>query len=113
MPNRKTIAQYLGNGRGSFRKALISSLLRKHSEEDAFDQAIQYFGNECIYCGDSKSRLQVDLLWPEYKGGTIKKGNVVPACPTCNSDRQAKEWRMWIVNSIRITSIYNLSLIHI
>ncbi|HPI89402.1 MAG TPA: HNH endonuclease [Spirochaetota bacterium] len=98
MPKPKPIATVLGNGRGSFRKALLSVFMEDLFEENALDIAIEVFGEKCIYCGRSveKNRLQADFLWPQSKGGLHVKGNVVPACPTCNSDRGSKPWQEFL-----------------
>jgi len=104
MPKKKTVSQHLGNGRGGFRKALLSVLLEKHSEQDALDVAIKEFGNRCVYCGDNNAFLQTDLLWPASIGGVTVAGNVVPACPSCNSERGAKNWHEYISTSKRVTS---------
>ena len=104
MPKKKTVSQHLGNGRGAFHKALLSVLLEKHSEQDALDVAIKEFGKRCVYCGDNNAFLQTDLLWPAYLGGATVAGNVVPACPSCNSERGAKNWNEYISTSKRVTS---------
>ena len=94
MPNKKAISQYLGIGRGSFRKAFISVLLNSYSDDDAFEIGKLELGDNCIYCGlsDKKQLLQPDYLWIQSEGGLFKRGNVVPACPMCNSKRGNKKW---------------------
>ena len=104
MPKKKTVSQHLGIGRGAFRKALLSALLEKHSEQDALDVGIKELGDRCVYCGDDNAFLQTDLLWPASKGGVTVAGNVVPACPSCNSERGAKNWNEYISTSKRVTS---------
>jgi len=104
MPKSKTVSQYLGNARGAFKKALLSVLLQRFSKKDAFETAIDELGQECIYCGDKNAILQPDLLWPAEIGGLFIAGNVVPACPSCNSERGNKKWTEYIVQSNRVTS---------
>jgi len=98
MPSDKPIAKYLGIGRGSFRKAFLSVLLSKYSEKNAFDLAKKELGDNCIYCGISSknAKLQPDFLWIQPDGGLLKLGNVVPACPTCNSSKNSMDWRVFI-----------------
>jgi hypothetical protein len=98
MPKPKSISQILGIGRGAFRKALLSMILSKYVQKDAFQIAIREFGEECIYCG-SKNDLQADHLWPEEQGGIHVAGNVVPACPGCNSERTNKNWKEFMLNN--------------
>ena len=104
MPKPKPIAQILGNGRGAFRKAILSVLLQKHSQEDAFERSLEELGPNCVYCGISKDDqdLQPDHLWPETIGGLHVIGNVVPSCPTCNSKRNSKNWISFIKNDKNI-----------
>ena len=102
MPKMKTVSQCLGTGRGSFRKSLLTILLNKHSKRDAFEVAKKELGNRCVYCGDKNARLQSDLLRPATIGGLFVPGNVVPACPSCNSDRGSKHWEKYIRTSNRV-----------
>lgn len=94
MPKSKSPSQFLGNGRGAFRKAFLSLLLDKYSNPNAMKLAEKELGKKCTYCGISSQDvyLQPDFLWPQSKGGIHEIGNVVPACPTCNSKRGSKDW---------------------
>ena len=95
MPKPKPFSQYLGNGRGAFRKAFLSLLLQKYSENNALDLAKTELGDKCVYCGISSPNisLQPDFLWPQDIGGVHVVGNIVPACPTCNSKRGNQDWK--------------------
>ena len=44
----------------------------------------------CHYCGKQFSRdeLTMDHIVPVSRGGTSTKGNVVPCCKQCNSDKK-------------------------
>jgi 5-methylcytosine-specific restriction enzyme A len=51
----------------------------------------------CHYCGRNVGAraLTMDHLVPLVRGGRSNKGNVVPACKECNSDKKHKllfEW---------------------
>lgn len=58
---------------------------------------IQKFGNECAYChgasGDHK--LELEHVQSRSKGGTDKVSNLVPACRTCNEDKNSKSLSQW------------------
>lgn len=46
----------------------------------------------CWWCdvplhADGPEAFEVDRLVPGRRGGTYRRGNVVPACPPCNADR--------------------------
>lgn len=46
-------------------------------------------GNVCVYCGIG-GKLTVDHVVPLKLGGTDDIGNIVPACQSCNSRKNAK-----------------------
>ena len=98
MPKPKPVSQLLGNGRGAFRKALLGMIMHKHVDQGAFGRAIDCLGNECVYCGINGKyvTLQPDHLWPEAIGGKHVLGNIVPACPSCNSRRGSKDWEIFL-----------------
>ena len=46
-------------------------------------------GNACVYCGSSGA-MTVDHIVPLARGGTDDIGNIVPACRSCNSKKNAR-----------------------
>ena len=94
----------IGIGKGRFRKAFLSCLQMRHSQPDASERAIEELGDECVYCGISgtEKRLQFDHLWPQASGGLTIIGNIVPCCPTCNSDRRDIPWEDYLRESPRV-----------
>lgn len=53
-----------------------------------------YFNNQCCYCGKELSLVQ-DHFVPLSKGGGYTHNNIVPACNSCNSSKQDKEFAKW------------------
>jgi 5-methylcytosine-specific restriction enzyme A len=51
----------------------------------------------CHYCGDrfSAKELTMDHIVPVSKGGKTTKGNVVPCCKTCNTEKKSKLLMEW------------------
>lgn len=49
----------------------------------------EHYGHRCVYCGRKMQRLTQDHIIPLSKGGTHTVQNVVPACLSCNSKKQA------------------------
>jgi 5-methylcytosine-specific restriction endonuclease McrA len=47
------------------------------------------FKQRCVYCGEKK-HLTMDHIIPVSKGGFHIKGNIVPACRSCNSRKNNK-----------------------
>ena len=50
----------------------------------------------CAYCGDEATA--VDHIVPVSRGGTRRRGNLAPACASCNFDKldfTPDEWRAW------------------
>jgi len=50
----------------------------------------------CIYCGQKK-KLTIDHVIPLSRGGRHDIDNIVPACRPCNSSKQAKPLRVWLL----------------
>jgi 5-methylcytosine-specific restriction enzyme A len=51
----------------------------------------------CHYCGSrfSPKELTMDHIVPISKGGKTTKGNVVPCCKTCNTEKKSKLLMEW------------------
>src|SRR4051812_34545996 len=62
-------------------KLKLGSLLKDEKEKLNFAQ-------RCCYCGDSNN-LTLDHLVPQFKGGVDSADNIVWACRSCNSSKQA------------------------
>lgn len=53
-----------------------------------------YFDNACCYCGEKKP-LTKDHLVPLSEGGQMTLDNIVPACQSCNSSKNDRQWAGW------------------
>lgn len=54
------------------------------------------YRQSCHYCGCADSSLTLDHVIPLSRGGRHSIGNIVPACLSCNSSKNARlivEWR--------------------
>lgn len=51
--------------------------------------ALEFFKRRCAYCG-KKTRLHQDHFIPLKLGGAYIKGNILPACPSCNYKKNAQ-----------------------
>ena len=54
------------------------------------------YASPCIYCG-SIEKISLDHVIPLKFGGRHTKGNIVPACQSCNSSKKNRllmEWKM-------------------
>ena len=45
-------------------------------------------GYRCAYCGTRPTRLDPDHVVPVSRGGANYIGNLLPACPPCNSSKR-------------------------
>lgn len=70
------------------RKA-VNTLTRQEWEEIKLS-----YGNRCVYCG-TKATSQ-DHIVPMARGGSHTADNVVPACGSCNSSKNAKPLLIWM-----------------
>ena len=50
---------------------------------------LEKFDHSCVYCG-SKESLTIDHLVPVSKGGLHRIDNIVPACRSCNTAKNAR-----------------------
>jgi 5-methylcytosine-specific restriction endonuclease McrA len=57
-------------------------------------QRFALFENSCAYCGRS-GKVSIDHVMPLSKGGLDEHSNIVPACKTCNSSKNAKDVQTW------------------
>jgi 5-methylcytosine-specific restriction endonuclease McrA len=63
----------------------------------------------CYYCGRTfpAGELTMDHIVPISRGGKSKKGNVVPACKTCNNKKKQllpMEWEAYLNDFEKIKS---------
>ena len=76
--------------------------LKPYGGSKDFATVKDFFEDECCYCGAAfgdGTRANQDHLIPINKTdlGLHAWGNVVPACQACNSSKQGKDWRDFIV----------------
>lgn len=69
------IVRTLPKNKGVSRKALRERVIAKT-------------GGRCWYCGVRSDRMTVDHIVPHSRGGTQDLGNLIPACPACNLEKE-------------------------
>ena len=52
-------------------------------------------GLHCAYCGKVLKRATQEHVIPVAKGGAYTKGNIVPACRSCNTSKSTKDVWEW------------------
>ncbi|KKN21776.1 hypothetical protein LCGC14_0922020 [marine sediment metagenome] len=83
------------------RRAIIKRReARKHSlpstfTSDEWEEILEMFGNRCIYCGNP-GKMEQDHFLPVALGGGYVRGNIVPACKTCNTTKNSKHPRLFV-----------------
>lgn len=50
------------------------------------------YNYSCAYCGRDDAKMSIDHVIPRDKGGDTIADNIVPACISCNSAKQARDW---------------------
>lgn len=63
-----------------------------------WEEALEYFNNECAYCGVQENNLQQEHVIPVIKGGGYTQDNIIPACGTCNASKNARDLEEWYVS---------------
>lgn len=75
---------------GKFRNKKRRDLVKNKTVQFTTEQLAQrwaYFGNSCVYCGDTDN-LTLDHTKPLSKGGWHCLSNLRPACASCNSSKK-------------------------
>lgn len=60
-----------------------------------WEEAKNYFENECCYCGIKETRLAQEHFIALSKGGDYTRNNIVPACTSCNSSKKDSDFFEW------------------
>lgn len=60
-----------------------------------WENTLKSYGGKCVYCGGDGTTI--DHVVPIARGGSHSVNNVVPACPTCNSSKNAKPLLLWML----------------
>lgn len=79
------------------------SKIRKHRKRSVvsdftpfeWKECTNYFNNECCYCGSKSDKLEQDHFIPVAKKGPYTKTNIVPACGSCNSSKNDRDFFEW------------------
>lgn len=88
--NREAI-NAIGQRRRARKKELPATLTKCE-----YGQTLDDFGNACAYCGTKpKDTLHQEHIVPVVKGGGYTKGNIIPACQSCNSSKGATDFHEW------------------
>jgi len=75
------------------RKAASENLIATFTE-DEWEVCKESFDNKCAYCG-KESILTRDHFVAVTKNGEYAKGNIVPACVSCNCSKGNKSFLDW------------------
>lgn len=83
------------NRRGAhMRRMSIKQAVTPLSLSD-WENCLGTFNESCSYCGKKTEDITQDHFTPVSKGGEYSKGNVVPACRSCNSSKSNNDFFDW------------------
>lgn len=85
----KHIAVAAKQRRKAIKKSLPATLNNKQWENIKL-----YFNNECCYCGKELPLAQEHFI-PLSNGGEYTHNNIIPACQSCNSSKNNKDFFEW------------------
>jgi 5-methylcytosine-specific restriction endonuclease McrA len=77
-------------------RARKRSLLAEFTAED-WNACLASFDNRCAYCG-KKRKLAQEHFIPVSKGGHYTVDNMLPACKSCNSSKNDRDFSEWYPN---------------
>ena len=69
------------------------------------------FGHCCVYCGKAWLKLSHDHIIPLIQGGDHTAENIVPACVSCNSSKQARAPHFPAFYVLRITALWHTAVL--
>jgi len=81
-------------GYSAKRRARIGSATGVFTREQ-LQARVDLFGGCCAYCG--KPATSIDHAIALARGGSNWSANLRPACKSCNSSKNASDWRKWKV----------------
>lgn len=58
-------------------------------------------GNLCVWCAKEMTEMTMDHVVPDSLGGPMTSYNLIPACRSCNSSRQARSALEWYRRSLK------------
>lgn len=90
--NNREIYNISNQKRRARMKGLTSTLTVQE-----WKNAIEYFNNECCYCGRKEPLVQEHFI-PVSKGGGYTANNIIPSCKSCNSSKGIKDFYKWYPN---------------
>lgn len=99
--NRKWLAEHrdLDHQKRRNRRARIKEADGKFTTQEWNDLRNDY-GHRCAYCNRPMDRLTADHIIPLTRGGTNGIENIVPACHSCNSSKNAKPLLVWMYRRV-------------
>lgn len=69
---------------------------KKEARRRFRQEILDAWDNRCAYCDCELGKLAtLDHVHPKVKGGQTHKGNMIPACLTCNISKSASDWIDW------------------
>ncbi len=89
--------------RGRFRNGYLSGKMKMRPLHDDEKTKIAH-ATTCCYCGRA-SKLSLDHLIPQLKGGADAADNITYACRSCNSSKGPKDMVLWLVSKHRFPAI--------
>jgi 5-methylcytosine-specific restriction endonuclease McrA len=106
-PRGRYKAHAIGNGQNSVIRNILGQLGEESFSAADWEQVKVEFDHTCAYCG-REGEVQMDHAIPINRAalGEHRLGNLVPACPNCNSKKSGKDFRVFLADApARIAAI--------
>ena len=88
---------HIGNAQNAVIRNILSNIGTENFTKAEWEKTKKEFENVCAYCGEP-GILQRDHAIPinRDKLGEHKRGNIVPACKKCNSDKAYRDYKEFL-----------------
>jgi len=97
--HKEYLQEYRKNNKENIKLALqkrrtLKKGLEKTLTLDQWEQIKNEFNSKCAYCG-KEEKLTIEHFIPLSKFGELSINNILPACQSCNSSKNAKSFFDW------------------
>ncbi len=92
---RKTHDMSIPDARRKHRRRIVEKNAMTTLTKIQWQKSIEYFDNQCVYCGSKQDKLTMDHYMPVSKGGDLSVYNIVPCCTSCNSSKHKHDFIDW------------------
>lgn len=92
------VATAIGNAQNLMVRNILGRIRPDEQSYGGWEETWNYFAGECAYCGTPLTAFDKDHVFSiNFQGlGEHKRGNLIPACTGCNSEKRDLDFRTFL-----------------